>query len=149
MNRCSTKKAQLARGSGLIEFALLSSSICLLTLGIVDFSLAITNAINVTSAAQAGVRYGAAEGNSNDTDGMAAAAARAASEVPGITAKAITWCACSAGGSPVSCSTVCNMYDLPAQYVQVRTSASIPLFFKFPGIPLSIPMAGSATMRAR
>jgi Flp pilus assembly protein TadG len=137
------------RGSALIEFSLLITVLMLLLLGVVDFSLAIRQAMTVNGAAAAGARYGAAEGNANNTANMASAALNAANGVSGMTATATTWCSCSAGGTVVNCSITCNTYDLPIQYVQVQTAATLPLLFRFPNLPLSIGINGSATMRAR
>jgi len=136
-------------GSSLIEFSLLITVLVLLLLGVVDFSLAIRQAMTVSGAAQAGARYGAAEGNANNTAAMAAAALSAANGVSGMTATANTWCTCSEGGTIVSCSSICNTYDLPFQYVQVQTSATIGLLFRFSGIPLNITLSGTATLRAK
>jgi len=149
MKQSSIKRAQRERGAALIEFALLVSSLLLLCLGFVSLSLAITQSITLTACAQAGARYGAAEGNANDTSGMTAAANKAAFGMSGMTVHPKTWCACTAGGSQVSCTSTCNSYDLPVQYVKVQTSATIPLLFHFAGIPLNIRIAGNAVMRAR
>jgi hypothetical protein len=137
------------RGSAIIEFALLVSGLMLFSLGVADFSIAITKEIALSASAQAGVRYAAAEGNSNDIAGMTVAAIKAGYGINGLTVKPSIWCACTAGGSKVSCSTICNTYDLPAQYVQVQSTAFVPILFNFAGIPLNIPMNASATMRAR
>ena len=40
-------------------------------------------------------------------------------------------------------------YDLPIEYVQVQTSATVPILFRFAGAPLSIPLNGVSTLRAR
>jgi hypothetical protein len=111
--------------------------------------MAISTSMAISGAAEAGARYGTSEGNSNDTAAMASAATNAATSVSGMTVTASTWCVCSVGGSTVPCSTICNTYDLPIQYVAVQTSASIPLLFHFAGIPMTIQMAGKASMRAR
>lgn len=137
------------RGSAIIEFAVCISALLLLFLGVVDFSMAIARSMLLTGSAEAGARYGAADGNANDIAGMTAAASKAAYGVSGLTVKASTWCACSAGGGMVSCTTTCNTYDLPIQYVQTQTSATVPLLFRFSGIPLAIQLSGSATLRAR
>jgi Flp pilus assembly protein TadG len=137
------------RGSAIIEFALLIMVLMLLFLGVVDFSMAITKAVVISGAAEAGARYGASEGNSNNTAAMAGAATSSAGTVSGMTATASTWCVCSVGGAVVSCAITCNLYDLPIQYVEVQTSATIPLLFHFAGIPLNIQMNGLAILRAR
>jgi Flp pilus assembly protein TadG len=142
-------RAMPERGSALIEFSLLISVLLLLFLGIVDSAIAVRQGMVVANAADAGALYGASEGNANNTAGMATAALNAATGVAGMTASATTWCSCSAGGTNVSCSSTCSTYDLPMQYVQVQTSATYYVLFRSSGIPLSIGLSGSATMRAR
>jgi Flp pilus assembly protein TadG len=132
-----------------VEFAFMVPVLMLLTLGVVDFGLIIEQGIAVSAAAHAGANFGAVEGNANNTSGMQSAALAAA---PGVTmvAVATTWCTCSVNSSTiVSCTIVCNTFDLPLQYVQVKTSASIPMLFRFSGLPLNVQVAGSSLLRAR
>jgi Flp pilus assembly protein TadG len=137
------------RGSGLIEFTLLILVLMLLALGVFDFGLAIEQGIVVSAAAYAGAEYGAAEGNLNDTVGMQTAAVHAASGL-GITANPSTFCTCSPGSTNiVSCTIRCNTYDLPIQYVQVQASVTVPVLFRFSGLPLNIPLSATAVLRAR
>jgi Flp pilus assembly protein TadG len=139
------------RGSALIEFSLVITVLMLLALGVFDFGLAIEQGITVLAAAHAGAEYGATEGNSNDIVGMQNAAASAAPGLANFSVIASTWCTCSVTtGIAVNCSTtVCNTYDLPSQYVQVQTSAAMPILFGFAGSPVSIPLSGVSTLRAR
>ena len=136
------------RGSVIVEFALLITFLLLFFLTIVDFSKCTSDSMALDAAAQAGARYGAAEGNSNDTAGMATAATAAAPAVSGMAITASTFCTCTSGGALVSCATTCNTYDLPIQYVKVQTSVTQPLLFHFGGIPLNIQMTATAVLRA-
>lgn len=137
------------RGSGLIEFTLLILVLMLLALGVFDFGLAIQQGIVVSAAAYAGAEFGAAEGNLNNTVGMQTAALKAAPGL-GITANATSFCTCSAGSTnTVSCTTLCNTYDLPIQYVQVQASVTVPVLFRFAGLPLTIPLSATSVLRAR
>jgi len=148
MTRSSKRKSH-QRGSATVEFALLISFLLVLFLTIVDFSKSTADSMALDAAAQAGARYGAAEGNLNDTSGMGTAATAAAPAVSGMAVTATTFCTCTSGGSTVNCSTAtCNTYDLPMQYVKVQTSATVPLLFHFGGIPLNIQMSATAVLRA-
>jgi len=142
---------QEERGSALVEFSLVITVLLLLALGVFDFGLAIQQGITVMGAAHAGAEYGAAEGNSNDIVGMQNAALAAAPGLVHFSVIASTWCTCSVtSGVAVNCTTtICNTYDLPVQYVQVKTSAAVPLLFGFAGSPMSIPLSGVSTLRAR
>jgi Flp pilus assembly protein TadG len=138
-------------GSAMIEFSLVVTVMLLLALGVFDFGLAIQQGIQVSAAAHAGAEYGATEGNSNDVVGMQNAASAAAPGIANFSSVASTWCTCSVtSGVTVNCTTtICNTYDLPIQYVQVQTSATVPILFRFAGSPLSIPLSGVSTLRAR
>lgn len=137
------------RGTALIEFALLMTTLLLMILGVFDFGLAVEQAMAVSSAARAGAGFGASEGNANNTTGMQNAAVNAVTGLTTITATATTWCTCTAGGTTVSCSSTCNTYDVPIQYVQVQTSATLPVLFRFSTLPLTIPLSGNSIMRVR
>jgi Flp pilus assembly protein TadG len=138
------------RGGAVIEFALLITVLLLFFLGVVDFSLAISQSMALNAAAQAGARYGASEGYFYNTAAMATAATTAAPSMSGMTVTASNYCTCTAGGTLVNCATtMCNTYDLPMQYAQVQTSAAVPLLFHFAGIPLNIQMSATAVMRVR
>ena len=112
--------------------------------------MAVTKQMALNAAAQAGVRYGASEGNSSDAAGMSTAATNAAASISGMIVTPSTYCTCSEGGALVNCTTtLCNTYDLPMQYVKVQTSATVPLLFHFAGIPLNIGKTATAIVRAR
>ena len=122
----------------------------LLTLGVFDFGLAIEQGIVVAAAAHAGAEYGAADGNANNTSAMVTAALNAAPGLSLVTATATTWCTCTSGGTTtVSCASLCNTYDIPIQYVQVKTDATIPVLIRFAGLPTTIVLSSSSTLRAR
>ena len=137
------------RGSGLIEFTLLIMVLLLLILGVFDFGMAVEQGIVVSAAAHDGAEFGAAEGNANNTAGMQTAALNAAQGISGLSAIASTWCTCTAGGITVSCTSLCSTYYAPIQYVQVTTSATVPVLLRFAGLPSTIPLSGISTLRAR
>jgi len=143
------RSRQGERGAVVIEFALMILVLMLLALGVIDFGMAVQQGMVVSAAAHAGAVFGVGEGNANNTSGMQSAAQSAAQGLVAITATASTWCTCSAGGTAVSCSSLCNLVDTPIQYVQVQTSATVPMMFRFTGLPASIPLTGNATLRAR
>jgi len=139
------------QGSALIEFSLMIMVLMMLSIGVVDFGLAIEQGIVVSSAAHAGAEYGATEGNSNNTASMQTAALNAGKSLGStLTATATTWCTCTAGSlTTVSCTSLCSLYDPPIQYVQVQTTATVPILLRFSGLPRTIPLNGNSTLRAR
>ncbi len=144
----SSAKSQ--RGTGLIELALLFTTIMLLLLGVVDFALAIQAQMVVSEAACAGADYGAYQGSSPNTATMQTVAANSAGGISGFSAVATKWCACSSGGSAVSCTSTCGASTYgPIVYVQVVTSATASLLFKYTGIPLTVPLSGVCILRVK
>ncbi len=144
------KKARSQRGSGLIELALLFTALMLLLLGVVDFALATQQEMVVSEAACAGAHYGEFQGTSPNTTMMQSVATNAAGGISGFSAVATKWCACSPGGTAVSCSATCasSTYG-PIVYVQVVTSATASLLFKYTGIPLTVPLSGVCILRVQ
>jgi Flp pilus assembly protein TadG len=157
---CGIRRGQ-ERGAALVEFCLLTNLFLLMAMGVCDFALVIEQGVVVTAAARAGTEYGAAEGNFNDLAGMQTAATNSAKTVTGMTATATSWCACTAGGTPVSCASTCSAYsptypaiqlqniDQPIHYVQVRTAATMPVLFGWVNIPLTVPLAGNSIVRSQ
>ena len=101
----------------------------------------------VAEAATEATRFAAVAGNGSNTTGMLAAATTAAVGVPNFAVTAVNYCTCSSGGAAVSCSTSCASGYLPAEYDKVSTSASVPLFFKVTGIPGTVSLSATSTMR--
>jgi len=144
------KKARSQRGTGLIELALLFTTLMLLLLGVVDFALAIQAQMVVSEAACAGAHYGEFQGTSPNTTMMQTVATNAAGGISGFSALATKWCACSSGGTAVSCSATCGSSTYgPIVYVQVVTSATASLLFKYTGIPLTVPLSGVCILRVQ
>ena len=137
-----------SEASSLIEVAIICPICILLLVGAVDFGLGFYTAIEVSSAAQAGASYGIQQ--PADTAGIQAAAKLDASNVPGMTTAVATGCECSDGtwqvagcaSAPTSCGA--NIVN----YVQVTTSATYTSLMKYPGIPTTFSLQGSARIRA-
>ena len=136
-------------GSALIELALLFGLLLLMLLGVVDFALVTQQAMVVSEAAYAGAEYGAMSGNSSNFSGMQTIATNSAKGISGFTATASMWCACSPGGTSVSCASSCGAYGTPVAYVQVITTSTASLLFRYTGIPLTIPLRGVCVLRVQ
>jgi Flp pilus assembly protein TadG len=135
-------------GSALIELALLLPVFLLLFMGTVDFGRGFFAAIEVSEAAEAAATYGSQQ--PSDTAGIQAAAAMAAANVNNVTTTVATGCQCSDGTSvQPGCATPPT--NCPANfvtYIQVSTNAPYSLLFKYPGLPSSITLQGTAQMRS-
>ena len=137
-----------SEASSLIEVAIICPICILLLVGSVDFGLGYYAAIEVSSAAQAGASYGIQQ--PADTAGIVAAAKLDAPNVSGMTTAVSTGCECSDGtwvvvgcaSAPTGCGA--NVVN----YVQVTTSATYTSLMKYPGIPTTFSLQGSARIRA-
>ncbi len=139
-------KRRKQSGSALIEFAFAFTVMAMLGIGAVSFGLAVQAGIIVTDAANAGALFGA-----NDTyditytSGMQIVATEAGAQVPNFTSTATYFCACTAGGTAVSCTSACGS-DQPLYYVQVVTGGSFANFFNYGGLPGTFNLKGSIIM---
>jgi len=139
------------KGSAIIETALIIPLFLLLFMGVADYGRVFYTADLVVHAAEAGAQFGAMNTtNAADNIGMQTAATNAASSsITGLTATATSFCTCGAGGSSVSCASTCVGYGTPAMYVQVKTQATFKTLASFPGLPHSIPLAATSTLRVQ
>jgi Flp pilus assembly protein TadG len=137
------------RGSSLVELALLLPLLLLMFLGVVEVGRIFYVSIEVNNAARAGAAYGAQSNiTAGDTAGMERVAQQDAPNVPGLTATASYYCACStATGSVVSCTDACSAGGHQVVFVQVYTSASFTTLSHFPGLPTPFTTYGKAVMR--
>jgi Flp pilus assembly protein TadG len=140
-------------GSALVELALITPALTLLLVGAVDFGRAGYVGIEVQNAAHAGAEYGSL--NPSNTAGITAAAQQSAPNLSNLIVSAPTWgCECSDGTSyTASCTTtpVCSASNARGSNVVHRVKVSTSAVYKpmapWPGIPSSITLYGSATIR--
>jgi Flp pilus assembly protein TadG len=136
-------------GSSLVELAFLTPLLFLLLLGTLDFGRAYYLAMEIAGAAQSGAVYGST--SPTDTTGMTAAATQDAPDVPGLSVSTPTFgCECSDGtlysascsSSPTSCAN--NV----VYRVKVTVSATYKPMFPWPGVPSTIKLTNTASMRS-
>ena len=136
------------RGTSLIEFGLTAPMLAFFLIGLVETGRYARFAIMAASAARAGVQYGAQNlTTAVDNAGMIGAARQDAQNLSGFTVTAKHFCSnnggalqlCVASGAPPSPTTV--------YYVQVQVSGTFNSLVNYPGLPSSLPVAGSAIMR--
>lgn len=136
-------------GTALIEFSLFLSILVLVFVGVVDYALEIQQAMQVTEAAGAGAAFGAVPGNQKNFTGMQAAATSSAPGVNGFSVTAADIFTCTPGGAVVLSSASCTGYGTPIEYVQVKTSATVPALLAYVGMPASLALKGTATYRVQ
>lgn len=148
-------------GQSLVELALITPLLALLTIGIVEMGRYGYLAIVLANSARAGAAYGAQSlANSADTTGIQAAAAndfKDFGETSGLSISSSTSCGCDNGGTVTSavCSTVANPSAGTCAaghwvvVVSVRASAKFNSLFSYPGIPKSITVTDTSSMRVK
>ncbi len=134
-------------GSSLTETAVLLPFLLLLLVGAIDFGRGYYLAIQVAGAAQAAAEYGSQ--NIADLTGMQAAARNDAPNVPGLAVSTPSYgCECSDGTAySANCASYPTCASNVVYRVAVTTSATYTPLLRWPGIPASIPLSSSATMR--
>lgn len=137
------------KGSSLVELALVLPLFLLLLLGSVDFGRAFYLAIEIAGAARAGAMYGAS--NPTDTTGMATVAKNDGTNVPDLSVATPTYaCECPNGtDSSATCPTdsSCSTGS-PVYVVTVKVSGTYAPLIPWPGIPPSVSLSSSASMRS-
>ncbi len=137
------------RGQSVAEMALLTPVLLLMLLGAIEIGRFAYYGIEVSSAARAGVQFGAQSlADSKDLTGITQAAQNDAPEVPGLSVAARDRCACS--NSPanfVGCPAFGCSPGHALVFLQVDTTANIKPLFRYPGLPANFPAKGHAIMR--
>ena len=135
-------------GQSAVEMALLVPVLLLLLTGISDFARVYYLSVAVNNAARAGTGYGGQnQTNSVDLAGMQNAALADATNIPGITATASTFCECPGTTSHFICPQNPQCKDQHT-YVEVKTSATFKTTLHYPGIPNTVAVNGDSVMLA-
>jgi len=137
-------------GASLVEFALVTPLFLLLTFGAVDFGRAFYLAIEVAGGARAGASYGTQ--NPNDTSGIQSSAQNAAPDVPNLSVPTAAYgCECADGTNySASCSAIptCTGGLNYVYQVNVTVTGTYTPLVRWPGIPSSMSLSSSASMRS-
>jgi Flp pilus assembly protein TadG len=134
------------QASNLIEVSIVLPLLLIMLAGVVDLGRAIYYSQALASAASAGAIYGSQA--PTDLTGMKNTVDDDASTVPGISAKASYGCECQNGtDKSASCSTDPSCSDGVVYYVTVTASSDFKPIMPWPGIPSSLTLSSSSTMR--
>jgi len=137
-------------GASLVEMALVLPLFLLLMFGAVDFGRAFYLGIEVAGAARAGASYGSQ--NPNDTTGIQTSAQNAAPDVPNLSVATPTYgCECADGTNySASCSVIptCTGGLNYVYRVNVTVTGTFTPIVRWPGIPSSMTLSNSASMRS-
>jgi hypothetical protein len=111
--------------------------------------------ILVANAAHVGAQYGAQNVvTAADTTGITNAVKGDGQSLAGLTSTSITpvvECGCTGATLSSPCPATgaigCSSPGHPLVYIQVTVSGTISSMFKYPGIPQSLPLTSTVTMR--
>lgn len=134
-------------GGSLVETALTAPLLLTLVLGSVEFSRVAYAAIEVSSAARAGVSYGAQNGGTaTDTSGITWAATHDGANVPLTVSSVSLGYICSDGTASTGLNTDCANSNIE-ETVTVQTQASIAPIIHLPGLPTTYTLQGKAVQK--
>jgi Flp pilus assembly protein TadG len=137
-------------GQALVEFAVISTLLILLLVGIADYMIYIYQEMEVTAAAGAAATYATIPANApvNSTNISAAEAAgiAAAPDVSNIAVTVTTVYSCSFDGSSVAKTSTCTDGYSPMLFVQVSSTGTAYGLLAWTPIASSLSLSSSALM---
>lgn len=136
-------------GASLVETAVMLPLFALMLFVAVDAGRACYLAIEIAGAARTAATYGSWK--PTDTTGISAAATDAAPDVPNLSVGTPTYgCECADGTSySASCSTTPSCPgDIEIYRVNVTVTGTYAPIIPWPGIPSSMTLSSSASMRS-
>lgn len=160
--------ARTQSGQTLLEVALLTPLLLLLLLGVIEMGRYAYIGILVGNAAHAGAMYGSQSvGDSADTAGIQTAAdndfQNNGQNISTLTVNSTTSCGCDKGGTISGLTNACSTTADPnvantiaacstggghwVVMVNVEAKGTFSSLFKYPGIPTSVTVDRTATMR--
>jgi Flp pilus assembly protein TadG len=144
-------------GTALVEMAVALPFLVLVLVGTIDFARVFYTAMELTNAARAGAQYGAADtARAFEAPPMAdvvAAAQAAAPNIAPVTAVASRSCQCATDDTgatfapAASCTSACPAGQHMVINIAVTATKTFTTISPFPGVPQSINLSRSATMR--
>lgn len=141
------------RGQSAVEFAMIASIVLIVLLAVADFGRMFYVSIALNNAARAGAQYGSQSLiTAADSSGMAAAVDNDATNISNLSTPSTSLCGC-ASSLPANVTNTCpSSYctnNPDAIYVTVTASAPFNTITKYPGIPSSTTLSGTAIMQVQ
>lgn len=148
--RAMSRFSSCERGQSVLELALVTPILLLLLVGIIEIGRFAYYSILVANAARAGAQYGAQNlATAKDTLRI-----RAAAQNDGLASLTVTpaqLCGCTATDLDACPTTpprpTCGFGRPLPVYVQVQAKGTFPALFSYPGLPSSITVTSTETMR--
>jgi len=141
------------RGAALVELALSTPLLVVMVVGAVDFARAFYTAMELTNAARAGAQYASRSVMGFDTGTTQSVAAAASPQIATYTVDTPTQtCTCNIGATASAhgdCTAACPAGQYLAVYITVTTRKAFSPVMRFPGVPSSVTIERTVTMRAQ
>ena len=143
------KRRSFARsesGAAIVELAIILPVLVLLAIGVAEFGRVYLTSITVANASTAGSQY--ASLNSGINDAAIIQAVRDDAADPSLEVNPINRvCRCPGSEAAVACTSTCAGYGIPQYFVEVTTSKTIGLLFRYPGLPATISVSRMSSFR--
>lgn len=137
------KLSRSVRGNVTVEFALISPILLIVILGLVDFGLAMSNKMELVSAARSGAQLALAD--SSDTSAIKSAVVAATdNEITTSDVTTTEFCECS-DGTTITCGATCGDGSSNKYYMTITAQQSFTAVF----IVTPITITGSITIRTQ
>jgi Flp pilus assembly protein TadG len=131
-------------GTAVVEFAIALPFLVLLLIGTIELGRYMYFAIVTQHASEAGAQYGAQSlANAANSANIEAAVA---ADAPNVSVSASPAAYCLQSGQSVSCPVGTPSPGV-TEYVQVKVSGTFKSLLNYPGIPNSVPITATTTMR--
>jgi len=137
-------------GIATIELGLLLPVFVFLVLGVSVFGRVLFAAVTLSHAARAGAAYGGQmSATVGDVAGIRTAAQAEATDITPITVSSRFYCTCETGTATNCVTGTCGAYGPPLLFVEVTANKAVSLSTPFPGIPNSVSLSRTATLRVQ
>ena len=144
-------------GNALVEFALMSVVLLIITCGVADFSRLFSLANMAAGAAEAGLQYGALSpshwatpgGDTEEISGMVTAAKNDTGNYDGVSAAASEFWTCSVGGTQYTSSPSCGTGVTAQRYEQITVTIPYTSILRYPWVPDPVNITQYACMRVQ
>ena len=140
------------KGTQLVEMAVVCPFLVLVALGATDFARVSYTTITLSNAARTGAQWAIqSAAHAANTTGIASAAQNEANDLGGsISVTSSRFCRCVGTTAVVSCTTgACAGGVGKEMFVTVNCARTFTTMVPYPGIPASIAMTRSATLRVQ
>ena len=143
-------------GNSLIEVAVFLPILITLLIGMLDCGFLLQQYMTVVDSVRTGAEVAMIRNyaaiNSTNAAYLAEVAINSSLNISNYSVTVSNYCTCgpsSTAGATVSCSSYsgCPAYGIPAQYVKLVATASLPVLFSFSGFPATLNVQSTSIVR--